>query len=293
MPRSHLRLLAVLGVGVMLMAGGVALVRGARAAHLRGPSIAIACRSFIRELQSPPRIDGSVPPSVLARFAVWRRAQQPQDVPPAHSGLRDAITGPFNSYDPDSVRRVGAVPGGLIYVVSGKSSPPRISAQCRRASSAGQRLALRVTAGEIPAGPGYCLLEYAPSSLGRESCGSDNAAEHGAIPGSDSYGRLTSYLDLVPDGVGGVTLTYAPTHRPVLLTVANSLASGLAPVGFTSVQADLAKHPSRLRRLLRRILPTSVIWLTAPGGAVVRTFPRPRGAVEHALREIEALASSD
>jgi hypothetical protein len=103
---------------------------------------------------------------------------------------------------------------------------------------------------------------------------------------------LTSYLDLVPDGVGGVTLTYA-THRPVLLTVANNLASGLAPAGFTSVQADLAKHPTRLRRLLRRILPTSVIWLTAPGGAVVRTFPRPRGAVERALHEIEALASSD
>ena len=104
---------------------------------------------------------------------------------------------------------------------------------------------------------------------------------------------MTSYLDLVPDGVGGVTLTYAPTHHPVLLTVANNLASGLAPAGFTSVQSDLAKHPSRLRRLLRRTLPKSVIWLTAPGGAVVRTFPRPRGAVEHALHEIEALASSD
>lgn len=129
--------------------------------------------------------------------------------------------------------------------------------------------------------------------MGRESCGSYTAAEHGAAPGADSYGRSTSYLDLVPDGVGGVTLTYGQAQAPVSLTVANNLASGLAPGGFTSVQLNLAKHPSALRRFLKRTLPTSVIWLTAPGGAVVRTYPRPPGEVEQILREIEALAAGN
>jgi hypothetical protein len=114
-------------------------------------------------------------------------------------------------------------------------------------------------------------------------------AEHSVPPGSDSYGRSTSYLDLVPDGVGGVTLTYEPTQPAVALTVANNLASGRAPAGFTSVQPTLAKHPSRLRRFLERTLPTSVTWLTAPNGAVVRTFPRKPGAVEGAARLLRGL----
>jgi hypothetical protein len=291
-PRSYVRVLAVLSVAMMVMAGGVALVHGARATPVRGPLIAIACRSFIREMQTRPRIERSVPASVLARFGVLRRAQQTQDIPPADAGLRQAITGPFTSYDPALIRRLGAVPGGAIYVVSGESSPPRISAACMRASSTRERLALQAVVGELPAGPGYCLLEYAPSSLGRESCGTYATAEHGAPPGSDSYGRSTSYLDLVPDGVGGVTLTYEPAQPAVALTVADNLASGLAPAGFTSVPSTLAKHPSRLRRFLKRTLPTSVIWLTAPGGAVVRTFPRKPGTVEGVLREIEAIASS-
>lgn len=293
MPRSPVRPLAILSVAVMATVGGVSLVRGARAAPLRRSSIPVACRSFIRELRTRPRVEGSVPAPVRARFGVFRRAQRPEDVPPAQSGLRDAVTGPFVSYDPESVRRLGVVPGGTIYIVSGRSSPARISAECRRASSAAQRRALQATAGEIPSGPGYCLLEYAPYSLSRESCGSYTAAEQGAIPGSDSDGRSTNYLDLVPDGVGGVTLTYERPQPPVSLTIAGNLASGLAPAGFTSVGPALAEHPSRLRRFLERSLPTSVIWLAAPGGTVVHRFPRPPGAVERLLREIEQLASGD
>ena len=90
-----------------------------------------------------------------------------------------------------------------------------------------------------------------------------------------------------------MTITYQPPQPPISLTVADNLASGLAPVGFTHVQPALAKHPSRLRRFLERTLPTSVIWLSAPVGAIERTFPRTLGAVDQALREIEALARSN
>ncbi len=280
----------VLALIVFILASlSVAPVGGASAARVRRPAIAIACRSLFKELNTPPRVGGPASALVLAHFAVLRRTQQPQDAPPAGPDLLDAITGPFTRYDPHSVRRLGAVPDSPVFVVSGTAAPPRISLQCRRALPAAQRRAVLDHFGVLPPGPGYCLLEYVPAVLVPEMCGSYAGVAGGYALGSDSQGRATHYLGLVPDGVGDVRLTYARPQAPVTLTVADNLASGPAPIGFTSV--PMTRSPGRLRRYLERTLPTSVTWLAASGWPVVRRFPRPPRLVEQLLHEIERFAS--
>jgi hypothetical protein len=293
MPAAGLRSVvcrALVAVALPCVVALVSSIAGAEAQ--RRPSAATACRSFTQQLTSAPRAGGSVPARVRARFAVLRRARRPADVPPASSGLRTAITGPFTSYDPSSLRRLGTVPGGDIYLVSGSGSAPRVSARCARAMPAAQRRALRAFADELPAGPGYCLLEYAPMALGRELCDSYAAIAHGRPIGADSRGAGTDYLALVPDGVGAVTLSYASPQPPVALTVSDNLASGPAPAGFTSVPDTLVHAPVRLRRFLERTTPTAVTWLAAPGGPVVRTFPRRAAEIERELKAIEDLGAA-
>jgi hypothetical protein len=113
--------------------------------------------------------------------------------------------------------------------------------------------------------------------------------------GEVTLGGGSDSVALVPDGVGAVQVHVAITGSPPTDAVQNNVASGAdeqASPKLTRELQDALKRPSgELRRLLNKLLPTSVSWLTAPGGGVVRTFARPPGLLDETVATLRASAA--
>ena len=311
----------VLVVGaVAAMAAGVQAASGqARSATTRAPTakqITAACGSLTSHLAGPAAkaIAGSVPASVLAPYAALRRVQLPTDVAPAlnnATSLADVLGVGLRSYDPADTRLVARFGTTSVFLLPGLGRVFSISTRCTRLDPTLASFE-RAEAAPIGTGPAYCLLSVIPdetstppvpgaidvSGIQCHGFGVDLGFDQAQISFANGSGES---IELVPDGVGAVAIRTAgqPTTT---LPVANNIASGEEPQPSAKLRAKVTaelkaalRKPRLLRAFFNRELPTSASWLTAPGGAVVRTFPRPPRLLDQTIAEFnasEALLSS-
>lgn len=296
------RVAAVVGVA-SLVAGLAATPGGARTPTPQ--QIRRACGSSLNVLfgGEPARaVPGAVPTSALAPYAVFRRPQAPTDVPPAPAPGTESLAGllgGLRSYDPADTRLVATLGTTSVYLVAGVPPELNLPAKCRRVLPGYLLTILRIAARQVGQGASYCLLtatsgaaRAAAESLATPGCFSFAGVSTGFQSGEAMLDGGGSSLELVPDGVGAVQFRAAGAS-PLTDTVQNNVATGVdapaAPKLKREVAVALVKHRwGELRRLFNDGLPTSISWLTAPGGAVVRTFPRPPGLVDETVADLRA-----
>ncbi len=274
--RPVLRCLVVAALGAALLTIG--LVGRADATAAKPPSAA-QCRRQLGDPPSVPIRSGTTPASVLASYAVLRRAQVPSDVPPAHDRVYAAVDGYLASYDPAETRLLATTSNGSVYLVVGVGSPSRItlSPGCRRQIPA---LIVRDQSLERAldgTGPAYALVEVPAAANANASLATawSFARTQGGFAYSvaDANPGQHDLLALVPDGVGAVQVAFIPSVGSFSLSVQNNLASGVGPA-MNNSNVQLRTNAER-RRFVNRALAVTVTWLTAPNGAIVRVTTRP------------------
>ena len=269
-----------------------------------------ACRSLIRGLfgaASVRVVTGAVPASTLAPYAVFTRPQAPSDTPPPPSGgpsLSAVLGSQLQSYDPADTRLVATLGTTSLYLIAGVARDLTVPAHCRRSLPAAALPLLTILhyqARQLGTGPAYCLLTASPATAITTTSTSSTAREDyvgaqcfsfaGVTTGFEASATLDDSAGLVPDGVGAVEIRIPIEPSPVTLAVQNNVASGPVPSPPPKIRRELAtalRKPHQLGRVFNEILPTSITWLTAPGGTVVRTFPRPAGLLDETVAEARA-----
>jgi hypothetical protein len=283
----------VLPAVAVAVAVGLAIGVSAMGATVKPPSVARACADVLGAHRIA--VTGAPPPAaVRADYAVLRRARTPGDLPPSRTALTGAISGWLSTYDPGAVRRLSAIGGGGVYLVSGTPLIRHPSAACRRVLPALLRELLAYDAAQIGTGPAYCLVVIVSGN----SPVADLCAGYTAVRAGYAYTTVgavhsmrATLLALVPDGVGAANYTFEHLAAPVPLAVADNLATAPRPAAFARldrVAPKLLREPKHLRSVLRGLIedaiPTQVTWYSSPGGPIVGSFDRPPGLVARTLR---------
>ncbi len=280
-------------VAAAAIALAVFLAGGAGAAAAKKPNPSPCARQLGIGAPAVMRT-GTTPLSVLASYAVLRRPQVPSDIPPASAGLSALLSGRLASYDPFATRLLSRSIAGSVYLAVGVAPRGRIalSTACRRAGEAALVRLLNVERTVEGSGPAYALIEI-PSVAGPGSNGSATATpvtSFAAAGEGFSYGVSglshpigSGFITLVPDGVGAVRFSYAPSVGSFTLPVQANLGQGAGPAIDA---APLLRTAAEQRRFVNEFLPLTVTWLTAPGGASVREFARPAGLVDEYIAEL-------
>jgi len=272
--------------------------------------IARACGGAVEGLLAGAparRVMGSVPATVLAPYAVLRQPKGDTDVPPPPDNamsLAGVLAGGLRSYDPNATRLVATFGSTSVYLLAGVARRLTVPAKCRKVLPSVAAIVEAETI-ELGRGPAYCLLTVSPESAS-ETGGSGGAAGHD-YTGVRCLGFAVTpefvddatvlpnaaqqNLDLVPDGVGAVQIDVPYMASPIVIPAANDIATApqvQVPARLTAQLKSALHEPAKLRRLVNELLPTSVSWLTAPGGAVVRAFARPPGLLAGTVADLLA-----
>ncbi|HTU78053.1 MAG TPA: hypothetical protein VMF09_04765 [Solirubrobacteraceae bacterium] len=253
--------------------------------------------------EDPPKeLAGPLEASVLADFAIFRRAAQPSDAPPALNPAASDLDVQLSSYYPSYVRRLVELPDGARYfVIPAFERPERVpAAHCLPRSLRSKRSKLLAEQRRRASTLVYCIVRTGGTSIdgGLPEC--EPFAEVGSATRVFQSALLGEpIVALVPDEVASVRVVYE-TGAPVLAGVDENGFSFSAPAGLierieAQAYATSARGHRKLRhehltkaqkhhaeeallaRVLRVILqaePIRVEWLGA-GGAVVRSIARP------------------
>ncbi|HEV3045779.1 MAG TPA: hypothetical protein VGY13_00320 [Solirubrobacteraceae bacterium] len=252
--------------------------------------------SFTRGGEVQPQELASLPEaSILASFAIFRRAASPSDqLPPLNpaSGLDYGLA----SYYPAYVRQLD-LPGtdGRAFVIPGFQLPYSIPpARCLSPSLGESRAKLVEEAKRLASEPVYCIVE---TGTGKAA----SLPECAPFARIDEGGRMFAadlsrerVIDLVPDGVASVRLVYR-SGPPIVAGVSEDAIVYEPPKALyrhaeealkrrrRGLSRKLSKLPTlRAFRTYERLLesidaaiePVRVEWIGA-AGTVVRTIPRP------------------
>ncbi len=249
--------------------------------------MALKCLIALLGPESAPPDAAPAPASVVARYAILRRAQAPSDVPPSTADVGKAVSSVLASFDPAETRLLATLDGASVYLVVGTTLQYEpLPASCLRDRHL--RAFAPVIAAErrlVGSGPGYALVEVASvngTALNNQFNGGSFAAN---AYGFQFYAQETNaremLVGLVPDGVGAVKLAYS-TSPAVTFPVQGNVASGPEPAVANSSQglSALFGTPKAARRFLSKVIPQAIAWLSAPGGSTVAAFARPAHYVE-------------
>ena len=307
MPLRSVRVFAsvgVVGLVVVVMVvsassvGAVARFRGDRGLLTRCVKVVLGVGGA-----SATPVTGSADPTVVSRFAVFRRARSVVDALPAAADLRQelAVAG-ARTYDPSAavrLRRTGA--HAAVYGVPATVSLPVLPAGCaglRQFAGVGAYLASQ--ADEKGSGAGACLIATqlvtsqpsGPSLPGEASpkptrtvtvagvvCKSQAilSGYDGAL-GDERLG-LTPELALIPDGVAAITYMLADGRQ----LTAPGAGNLVTPPAALSIPPTA--HPvtaTELGRELAAYLPTTVVE-TGVGGDPIASLPRPESLIADAV----------
>jgi hypothetical protein len=284
----------------MIVAGLAVAAPGASASRRPTAEQIKRCESL--RLFGPARaVPGAVPAMALAPYAVFRRPQAPSDLPSVQmlgSLSLAAMLEELQAYDPADTRLVATIGKTSVYLLAGTARDLTLPARCRRVLPAYALTFVDSIVRRVGHGPAYCLLAVDWSPTGGNIGSACFALAFGArnvFTADAGLGNLTVSADgLVPDGVGAVLVSY-PTGARDTVGVQNNVALAAAHRASPKLTRRLERElraalhsPRRLRRFINRTLPTSIDWLAAPGGAVVRSFSRPAGLLKQAVAEFLA-----
>lgn len=247
--------------------------------------------------ERPTQLTGQLDPGVVARFAILRRPAGPADRPPSLASFGNTIDFQLGRFYSAYIRR--AVPRGVarsFYLIPGFArAQPVPPTRCLPRAQRRRRPALVRTERRRAKQLVYCLSSVDAASDVNVGCRPFAGIEVGQGILAELLAQ-TPVVDLVPDGVARVRLTYRTGAR-ITGSVSENVLSYLPPrrtvekavraeqrLGVLLVLAigKPSQPPSRRERRLQRIAerallaatPTHVRWLNA-AGRVVRSF-RPR-----------------
>jgi hypothetical protein len=243
--------------------------------------LAACLSSLVGPLRATPDAP-PVPARVLAQYAILRRPQAPADVPPATAEIDRTASTVLSAFDPAETRLLASLDGASVYLVVGTMDSYALPARCRVKELRPFLPGLRAERRLVGSGAGFALVEVvtATGKPGAIELLNGSSFARNAL-GFGFYSQRTNgtpvLLSLVPDGVGAVQLDYA--NRPaVTYTAQDNVASGRQPE--TSNSPDILFNLKAARKALDKLLPPTVTWLSAPGGAIVQTFARPPQLVD-------------
>jgi hypothetical protein len=262
-------------------------------------------RAFVRRAFAPTplpqELSTPLEASIVSSFAIFRRPALPSDAPPgsklAGGELRRQLHQNYElaRYYPAYVRELATFPNGRRYFVVPAFALPEAALPARCLSTQARRkLAERQHARSVE--PVFCIIETgAPGSAPPQGCEPFAEIDEGvrAFEVSDLDGEHLSEptIELVPDGVTSVRVTYESVPPLVLPVSENAFALTPPKAPNSPVDAELRRllqtltdqHVAETRRLkalrrwdeiFRRTRPARIEWLNA-GGEVVRTLERP------------------
>lgn len=259
--------------------------------HTPGPTGIVAhyvSGSCARELFAPratPKALGApLQASVLSRFALLRRKALPGDEL-AKGVLASELYNSYElaSYYPAYVRRLQELDGRHYFVVPAfaqQMNMTRVECLSRRADRAALLAQQRRRAAE----PLYCLIavpEPQGMYLGCEPFAA--IGESARVFGASDFLRQP-LVELVPDGVAAVRITYLD-RPPVIVVVSENAFAFTPPPAPPSVAAAIRRlqgralsgNPSQYNKALVQTDPTRLEWLNH-AGAVIRTIEPPTKA---------------
>lgn len=267
----------------------------------------------------PTELLSTLEAPVLSTFAVFRRAALPSDQIPALSPVGENLDSELASYYPAYVRELKALPSGeRYYVVPGfrrlQDVPP---ARCLPPNLRAERPKLVEEAHKAASELVYCIAQVGGSNGLGGGGGCESFAEVEKSSRVFAGGLLrSSIMELVPDGVASVRITYAhlvPMLAPVsenayLVTVPKSATTNAErflarilksePKGKHLTKKQKAKQEAKalntfinaLAQVALASAPEKLEWLDS-SGAVMRTIDRPKNDLAKLARAARLTAA--
>jgi hypothetical protein len=305
---------------VMVLLAGAIFAAGVTSAAAAGRRIVALSRSCsnITGLQTgtPTALTEPLDPALLTSFAVLRRPAGPQDALPPINSLGEALSFQLRGYLPAYIRLLAEGAGGEHYfLVPGFARAFRVPpARCLPRALRRVRARLVAEQRKRESEPVYCIAAVGPSSPRNgagEQCLPFSTVQSGA--GLIATETSTSpVVDLVPDGVATVRLTYR-SGEVISAAVSNNAFTFTPPQGPITKTLERLKREGRelermyhlskrqqarleqaytklLQATIGRLPPKTVQWLGA-GGQPIRSFS-PHSEHEGSLISIGALPTS-
>jgi hypothetical protein len=305
---SAIALRRLVGPAVAIgLIGSIGLLGSAPASAAKTPKRPVVCRpSIVVHFGSgsepePEELSGALPASVLGSFAVFRRPALSSDLPPVLSAAGNELDDQLSSYYPGYVRRVAELSDGSRFFVipallKTEAIPP---ARCLPKPLRSQRPKLVEAQRKRAAEPVYCIVKVGSrTGGGSPDCVPFSEADQSPRVFLSGF-TGGSTVDLVPDGVASVRITYRSV-APILARVnenafvftppkvlTRQLGEALQKIIHTAVRPGKAKrHTKAQQRRLQKAVekafedallqaePTRVEWLDG-SGALLRSIEPP------------------
>lgn len=230
---------------------------------------------------------------ILSRFAIFRREALPRDQPSAHElaggKLARQLLEEYElaSYYPAYVRELVRLPNGPRYYVVPAFARPEAVPSTNCLGRGVDRSALIEQERRRLVEPVYCLVEVGGRNAPTAGCEPFAALDASLrVFGASDFLR-TPIVELVPDGVAEVRISYRGNH-PVVAPVTENAFAFTPPPAPSSLRRALERliprlaRPSRIVTLewdeaLRKTDPTRIEWL-GRGGHLVRAIAPPAAA---------------
>jgi hypothetical protein len=263
------------------------------------------CVTFITGLgnsnNSPVALSEPLDPAVTGSFAVLRRPSLPEDVLPPINPLGEDLGYQLRGYFPGEIRQlVKDAEGDRYFLIPGFERgylvPP---AQClpKRERHLHAQLVADQRKRELE--PVYCLEDMGPHRprYGGASCLPFSAIQSGQAL-ADTAGSRTDVLELAPDGVATVRLSYrsgdvlnaavsnnvftfTPPQKPIkqAIKALRSLQPRREPSNGRQRSAEFKKLLAKGEALSKSLVPQTVQWIDASGRLIRSYSPPTRGSL--------------
>jgi hypothetical protein len=248
-----------------------------------------SCQQGLSRASEPPRaLAGSLESDVLSSFAILRRSALPSDEPPVGAlsrelGQKYEVAGYYPAY----IRRLSVSSDGRSYfLVPGYANPRKVPpAKCLGGHV--NRVALVEQQRRRLSEPVYCLLEIPDRDMRDLGC-----EPFAGVSESNQLFRASDFLrepviDIVPDGVARIRITYLGADALMVPVRANAFTF-MPPLAPRRIRSLLDRLSRRLLRAqgaltkqwnedLKRTDPMKVEWLDS-SGRVIRAMTPPTAA---------------
>lgn len=255
-------------LGLVLLGGCSSGKRALSGANARGGvarTLSGSCLSEVFAQRATPRaLRLPLQASVLASFAIFRRAALRRDEPRAEEPAGDTLASQLYthyelaSYYPAYVRRLTRFAGRRYFVVPGFAQVNKARAECLGHALHLDRATLLQQQNRRAVESLYCLIEVPEergASVGCEPfAGIDQSAP---VFGASDFLR-TPIVELVPDGVAAVRITYRE-RAPLVVAVRENAFAFTPPPPPSSLGAALRRLQAQLVAS-KFTEPTAVHW---------------------------------
>jgi hypothetical protein len=286
----------IAGIGLIFAAcGSSTRTTTVRVTRLSSSCVPPAFRLFGPRRPGPKELSRPLETKILSSFAIFRRSALPSDGPPrwAAGGLRRELYKDYelSGYYPAYVRRLTRLAGRRYFVIPAFGQPEAVPpARCLRAEV---RHELVEQEHRRSVEPVYCIIEAGENG---------QAPVPGCEPFAQVYGSYRAFqasdflskesaVELVPDGVAAVRITYQATAPIIAHVSENAFLLTPPPTPNTLLDAELRRliHEQRGQHISstvrRRITieynnaltgtyPTRIEWLDSTG-KLVRALSSP------------------